>query len=134
MIKVKVLVANHPRLMREAVLLTLFDQTGIEVAGEAESDEEIIELTEKTHPDVVILSLRDPQAAPAIRSFLARHYPQIRVVAISPNKNFGVCYETLLSPRTYLFNLSQETLLKIVRRDIDLDEEIDSQRTPGLVN
>jgi len=39
--KLRVLVANRPRLMRELVLATIFDQPDIEIAGEIKEDSEI---------------------------------------------------------------------------------------------
>ena len=39
--KIRVIVANQPRLMRELVLATIADQSDIEVAGETQNEAEI---------------------------------------------------------------------------------------------
>ncbi len=58
--RVRVLVANQPRLMRELVLATIADQPDIEVVGETQDEAEITELVERTRPDVLIIGLQEP--------------------------------------------------------------------------
>src|SRR5579862_559702 len=55
--RVRVLVANHPRLMRELVLATIADQPDIEVVGEVQNEGELAEIVEQVLPDVLILAI-----------------------------------------------------------------------------
>ena len=54
--KIRVLVANRPRLMRELVLATISDQPDIEIMGEIRDDAEIVQIVAESHPDVVIIA------------------------------------------------------------------------------
>ena len=45
---IRVLVANHPRLMRESVLTTFADQPDIEIVGEVADESEISESVNRT--------------------------------------------------------------------------------------
>ena len=55
--RVRVLVANHPRLMRELVLATIADQPDIEVVGEVQNEGELAEIVEQVLPDVLIIAI-----------------------------------------------------------------------------
>ena len=54
---IRVLVANHPRLMRDVVLTALSDQPDIEIVGEVAEESEIPENVRKTSPDFVVVAL-----------------------------------------------------------------------------
>lgn len=51
------LVANHPRLMRELVMATIADQPDIEVVGEVQNEDELAEIVEQVEPDVLIIAI-----------------------------------------------------------------------------
>lgn len=70
--RVRVLVANHPRLMRELVLATIADQPDIEVVGEVQNEDELAEIVEQVLPDVLILAM-DERAYRITRFGLKRH-------------------------------------------------------------
>jgi DNA-binding NarL/FixJ family response regulator len=90
--KVRVLVANRPRLMRDLILETIDGLPDIEIAGEIQDESEILEAVERTQPDFLIVTLGDSDERPAIcDSVLARH-PQIRVLAIAPDRNSTIYY------------------------------------------
>lgn len=70
--RVRVLVANHPRLMRELVLATITDQPDIEVVGEVQNEGELAEIVEQVLPDVLIIAM-DERAYRITRVGLKRH-------------------------------------------------------------
>ncbi|MGC2550535.1 MAG: hypothetical protein WA437_09745 [Candidatus Sulfotelmatobacter sp.] len=70
--RVRVLVANHPRLMRELVLATIADQPDIEVVGEVQNEGELAEIVEQVLPDVLIIAM-DERAYSITRFGLKRH-------------------------------------------------------------
>jgi len=49
--KIRVLVANRPRLMRELVLETISEQPDIEVIGVVEDPESLVAEVEQSRPD-----------------------------------------------------------------------------------
>jgi chemotaxis response regulator CheB len=57
--RVRVLVANHPRLMRELVMATIADQPDIEVVGEVQNETELADIVEQVQPDVLIVAMDD---------------------------------------------------------------------------
>ena len=89
---IRVLVANHPRLMREIVLTTFADQPDIEIVGEVEDESEISASVKKTLPNVVVIALDQPGIRPRICDELLREHPDVRVIAVSPEKNSIVYY------------------------------------------
>ena len=59
--RVRVLVANRPRLMRELVMATISDQPDIELVGEVADDGDLTEMVEQVQPDVLILAMDEPE-------------------------------------------------------------------------
>ncbi len=57
--RVRVLVANHPRLMRELVMATIADQPDIEVVGEVQNETDLADIVEQVQPDVLIIAMDD---------------------------------------------------------------------------
>jgi hypothetical protein len=113
--KVRVLVANRPRLMRDVVLATLAGQPDIEIVGETQNDDEITEFVERVRPDFVIIALDEPESHPGICRFLLGRYPQMRVLAIAPDKNISVCYWAFVDLRSKRFATSEKSLLGTLR-------------------
>lgn len=113
--KVRVLVANRPRLMQEIVLATLANQPDIEVVGETQKEEEITELVDLVRPDFVVISVGEPESRPGICGFLLGRYPELRVLAIMPEKNIAVCHWAFVELRSKRFQMSEEGLLRVLR-------------------
>ena len=72
---IRVLVANHPRLMREIVLTTFADQPDIEIVGEVADESDISASVKKTLPNVVVIALDQPGVRPRICDELLREHP-----------------------------------------------------------
>ncbi len=58
--KIRVLIADDQRLMREGLRIILDDAPDIEVVGEAENGLIAMQLAEKRHPDVILMDIRMP--------------------------------------------------------------------------
>ena len=65
-LKVKVLVANQPRLMRELVLDTIAGHEDIEVVGEVVDEKLIFEKVEEVRPDYLIMTLQRSEERPSL--------------------------------------------------------------------
>lgn len=59
--RVRVLVANHPRLMRELVMATIADQPDIEVVGEVQNESDLADIVEQVQPDVLIIAMGEDE-------------------------------------------------------------------------
>lgn len=113
--KIKVLVANQPRLMRELVLETISDQPDIEVVGETQNDSEIAEMVERTHPDFLIIALQDADKRPSICDALMERDPHLRVIALAPERNSSVFFWAALDIRSNRIEASEQGVLSALR-------------------
>ena len=117
--KIRVLVANRPRLMRDMVLATIAEQPDIEVVGEAEAESEVTELVERTRPDFLIMSLEDQDTRPALCGFLLGRYPQMKVLAIAAERNSTVFYWAFLDIRSKSVETSEQGILGALRHSVE---------------
>ncbi|SRR5258706_13989715 len=115
---IRVLVANHPRLMRELIRTTFADQPDIEVVGEVDKEADISESIKRTLPNFVVIALDHPGTRPAICDELLREHPEVRVIAVAPEKNFVVSYWASLNIHSNDIESSEEGLLAAMRRHL----------------
>jgi len=113
MAKIRVLVANRPRLMRDLVLATIADQPDIEVLGELEDDSKIAHAVAELQPDIVIIALDHPDERPAICDYLLIHYPRVKVLAVAPEDDSSVFFWSDI--RSTAVESSVEGILSVIR-------------------
>ena len=112
---IRVLVANRPRLMRELILTTFADQPDIEIVGEVGEESEISESVKRTMPNFVVIALDHPGKRPAICDELLREHPEVRVIAVAPEKNSIVYYWASLNIHSNDIEASEEGILNAMR-------------------
>ena len=112
---IRVLVANRPRLMRELILTTFADQPDIEIVGEVGEESEISESVKRTLPNFVVIALDQPGKRPAICDVLLREHPEVRVIAVAPEKNSIVYYWASLNIHSNDIEASEEGILNAMR-------------------
>ena len=112
---IRVLVANHPRLMRETILTTFADQPDIEIVGEVEEESEISESVRKTMPNFVVIALDHPGERPRICDTLLREHPEVRVIAVAQANNYAVYYWASLDIHSSDIEPSEEGVLGVLR-------------------
>jgi chemotaxis response regulator CheB len=112
---IRVLVANRPRLMRELILTTFADQPDIEIVGEVGDESEISESIKRTQPNFVVIALDHPGKRPAICDELLREHPEVRVIAVAPEKNFVVYYWASFNIHSNDIEASEEGILSAMR-------------------
>ena len=115
---IRVLVANHPRLMREIVLTTFADQPDIEIVGEVTDESQISETVKKTMPHFVVIALDQPGKRPFICDVLLREYPEVHVIAVSPESNYIVYYWASLEIHSNSIEASEEGILSTMRKKL----------------
>jgi len=120
--KVRVLVANRPRLMRELVLATIADQPDIEIVGETQDDAAITELVERLKPDSLIIALDEPEVRPGLCGFLLGRYPQMKILAVAPERNSSIYYWAFVDIRSQRVETSEEGILGVLRGRPELVE------------
>ncbi len=120
--KIRVLVANRPRLMQDLVLATIGDQPDIEVVGETQDEAEITELVERTRPDYLIIALQDPEVRPGLTGFLLGRYPQMKILALAAERNSGTFYWAFVDIRSQRVESSEHGILSVLRNRPELVE------------
>ena len=115
---IRVLVANHPRLMRETILATFADQPDIEIVGEVEEESQIFDCVRRTLPNFVVIALDHPGERPLICDALLREHPEIRVIAVAPAKNYVVYYWASLDIHSSSIEASEEGVLGALRNKL----------------
>lgn len=113
--RVRVLVANRPRLMREIVLATIADQPDIEVVGDVEQTANLTEIVEQVQPDVLIVALDEQEKRTGECGFLLGRYPRMKILALAPERNLGILYWAIVDIRTKPVESSEAGVLSALR-------------------
>lgn len=113
--RVRVLIANRPRLMRELLMAVISDQPDIEVVGEVADGNDLTETVEQVQPDVLILGMDEPEKRLGQCGFLLGRYPQMRILALAPEQNVGIFYWAIVDIRTKPLESSEAGILNAVR-------------------
>jgi len=119
---IRVLVANHPRLMREMMVTTFEDQPDIEVVGEVAEESDISETIRKTLPDFVVISLDHAGKRPHICDELLREHPQVRLIAVPMQNNNAVYYWASFNIHSNEVEASEEGILSAIRKRMATSE------------
>src|SRR3954447_6585147 len=82
--KIKVVIADDHEIFRDGLALMLAKQDDIELAGQAEDGNELVQLVEKTKPDVVITDIKMPRfdGIEATKTLLQKN-PDLKIIALS---------------------------------------------------
>jgi DNA-binding NarL/FixJ family response regulator len=115
--RVRVLVANHPRLMRELVMATIADQPDIEVVGEVRNESDLADIVEQVQPDVLIIAMDvgEPEKRLGQCGFLLGRHPAMRILALAPEQNRGIFYWAVVDIRNKALESSEAGILNAVR-------------------
>ena len=117
--RVRVLVANQARLMRELILSTIADQTDIEVIGEVCDPIALAQIIEEKKPDVLIVDMdRFDESRVQCQVLLAK-YPEMKILTLDPQQNRALCYWAKLDIKSKPLESSEAGIL-------------DAMREPGL--
>jgi chemotaxis response regulator CheB len=112
---VRVLVANRPRLIRELILATIADQPDIEVVGEVQDEADILFTVEEKRPDFLIVALDDSGARPSVCDILLSKFPNMKILALAPERNSSVFYWASLDIHSFNVEASEDGILGALR-------------------
>jgi DNA-binding NarL/FixJ family response regulator len=112
---IRVLVANKPRLIRELVSATISDQPDIEVVGEIQQETEMENAVEQTQPDVLIVALDRSDRLPESCELILLKHPQMRVIAIAPDRNSSMFYRARFHIESSEIEASEAGVLGAIR-------------------
>jgi chemotaxis response regulator CheB len=112
---IRVVVANRPRLMRELVVETIADQPDIEIVAEIQSEGEITDAVDGTHPDFLIIALDESHERPPLCDTLLRRYPEMKILALAPERNSSIFFWAVFDIRSSRVEASEAGLLGTLR-------------------
>lgn len=119
--KIRVLVANRPRLMRELVLATISDQPDIEVVGEIQDDSKILQVTGEMSPDFLIIALDASGRRPRICDELLERWPSLKILALAAEQNSSIFYWATLNICSNQVETSEQGILSALRGQARLE-------------
>ena len=114
--RIRVLVANQPRLMRELTMTIIADQPDIELVGEVGKQEDLTEAVAQSRPDVLILAFDDRDEDRMQYGFLLGRYPEMKIIALAPEKNRALFYWATVDIRSRSLESSEAGILKAMRQ------------------
>jgi DNA-binding NarL/FixJ family response regulator len=113
---IRVVVANRPRLMRELVLETISEQPDIEIVAEIQNEDEIAAMVEGARPDFLIVALDDSDRRPPLCDVLLRQYPEMKILALAPERNRSVLFWVSSDIHETQVEASEAGILSTLRR------------------
>ncbi len=117
---IRVVVANQPRLMREMVLETITEQADIEIVAEIQDENDILRAVEGAHPDFLIIALDESGRRPTICDALLVRYPNIKILALAPERNLSIFFWASLDIHSIEVEASQAGILNTLRQERQL--------------
>jgi chemotaxis response regulator CheB len=118
--KIKVMVANQPRLMRELLMATISDQPDIEIVAVLEDDAAILQMVERERPEFLVIALNQSDERPHICDVLLERFPRLRVLALAAERNSSICYWARLDLRSNRIENSEQGILNALRSGIPI--------------
>lgn len=114
--RIRVLVANQPRLIRELIMNTIADQPDIELIGEVGKRGDLVDAVAQSRPDVLILAMDQREKCRAQCGFLLGRYPEMKILALAPEQNRAQFYWAIVDIRSKPLESSEAGILDAVRQ------------------
>lgn len=114
--KIRVLLANRPRMMREVVRKTIEHQEDMKVVGEVLDPLGLLMAVRKTGADVVILALKGSEE-PGLCSHLLAEYPNLTILGLAPQGE-SAFIDQLRPHRQEISDPSEANILSALRHAI----------------
>jgi DNA-binding NarL/FixJ family response regulator len=95
-VKIRVLLADDQRLMRDGLRTLLELEADLEVVGEAENGRAVVDLAVDLHPDVILMDVRMPEVdgVEATRQLTTR-LPECKVIILTTFDDESIIFEGL---------------------------------------
>lgn len=90
--KIRVLIANPTRVLRDLLYDTIRKQPGIEIVGDVSEEDAILSAAVRTNADCVIIPLGEDSLPQAMCSEILTSRPDVKIVAIGEGTNVLAVY------------------------------------------
>jgi DNA-binding NarL/FixJ family response regulator len=111
--KIRVLLANHPMMVPDAIRKLVADQEDMEVVGDCRGPMTILQETGRTKADAVILA-QEGTEEPGLCSQLLAVYPDLTILSVTPNIESAYTQQ-LCSLRQKLVNSQNQNVAQMLR-------------------
>jgi DNA-binding NarL/FixJ family response regulator len=111
--KIRVLLANHPLMIPDAIRELVAEQEDMEVVGDVHGPMKILQETGRVHADAVILA-QEGAEEPALCSQLLAVYPDLTILSVTPDMA-SVFTQQLCSHRQEVGSLKREDIVQTLR-------------------
>jgi chemotaxis response regulator CheB len=101
--------------MRELMVATISEQPDIEIVGEVQDEAELVSAVEKTRPDFLIVALEKFNRLPQVCHSILQNYPQMKVIAVSSDRNSSMFYWASLKVQSNQIEASEAGVLGALR-------------------
>jgi len=97
MVKTNIIIVDDHKMFRMGIKLMLAEYEDIEVVGEASNGNELLQMLEKTKPDLVLLDIIMPDGMDGIETArrLNNNYPDIKILMLSSENSRDVINELI---------------------------------------
>ena len=116
--KIRVLLANHPVMLPDAIRRLVEDQDDMEIVGDCRGPMKILQETGRLSADAVILA-REQAKDPGLCSQLLAVYPDLVILSVAPDLA-TVATLRLSSYRQEFADLHQEDIVRPLRAAIQM--------------
>lgn len=129
--RMRILLGNHPRLLREVLRELIAHQPDMEVVGEVVGPIALLVAGQALKPDIIVVALQDAEE-PGLCSHLLAELPNVTILALTSDRT-GAFIAQLCPRRQAIKELSAATLLQSLRHAIQdpcgwMDEGTDGRR------
>lgn len=115
MCKTRVLIAYQPGMMRELLNELVAQEADLGSAGNIERIEEVAEAVKRLRVDCLIISHEMLNQQPGLCQELLPQNPQLSILALSPEHNFGTLYRNAGQGFSGPIECSEEGILSALR-------------------
>ena len=127
--KIKVLLANQPRIMREVMREVIERQPDMEVVGETLDSLGVLLAAKETEADVVVIALRDSEE-PGLVSHLLAECPRVTVLVL-PSQGDTAFIVQMCPWRKEIVDPSDANILSALRHAVQEPcSEVNQQPSP----
>ena len=85
---VRVIVVDDHPIFRLGLAASLGEMDDVELVGEAATAAEVLDLVERTSPDVILLDLHLPDTSGLeVNRLLAAHFPSVKVIVLTMSED-----------------------------------------------
>lgn len=132
-----ILVDDEEEVRKSIVRKIGWEETGFQVAGDAENGEDALEKIEALEPDVVLTDIRMPYMdGLTLAERIRQKYPSMKIVIFSGYDDFEYAKQAIkLNVTEYILKpVNVEELTAILKRiKVNLDQEIEQKRNVSLL-